>query len=119
MGQQLKDGLGQAWAMVATFVPKLVGFLIVLLIGWLIAKAVSKALGLVLGTVAGYIGRWVDNVLIVVMDTLQAFPAVILALALLSVLGPSLRNVIVVIAVLIPIALVNIMATAAIKVAVK
>src|SRR5437763_11762090 len=59
MGQQLKDGLGQAWAMVATFVPKLVGFLIVLLIGWLIAKAVSKALGLVLGK-AGF-GKLVEK----------------------------------------------------------
>ncbi|MBB4685204.1 hypothetical protein BJY18_002689 [Amycolatopsis jiangsuensis] len=49
MGEQLKDGLGQAWNLVATFVPKLVGFLIILLIGWLIAKAVSKGLGLVLG----------------------------------------------------------------------
>ncbi|HEY3466268.1 MAG TPA: hypothetical protein VGL47_14130, partial [Amycolatopsis sp.] len=48
MGQQLRDGLGQAWALVATFVPKLVGFLIILLIGWLIAKAVSKGLSLVL-----------------------------------------------------------------------
>jgi hypothetical protein len=48
MGQQLKDGLGQAWSLVATFVPKLVGFLIILLIGWLIAKAVSKGLSLVL-----------------------------------------------------------------------
>jgi hypothetical protein len=49
VGEQLKDGLGQAWNLVATFVPKLVGFLIILFIGWLIAKAVSKALGLVLG----------------------------------------------------------------------
>ncbi|QRP44262.1 hypothetical protein [Amycolatopsis sp. FDAARGOS 1241] len=48
MGEQLKGGLGQAWNLVATFVPKLVGFLIILLIGWLIAKAVSKALSLVL-----------------------------------------------------------------------
>jgi len=49
VGEQLKDGLGQAWSLVATFVPKLIGFLIILLIGWLIAKAVEKALGLVLG----------------------------------------------------------------------
>ena len=49
MGEQLKDGLGQAWNLVATFVPKLVGFLIILFIGWLIAKAVAKALELVLG----------------------------------------------------------------------
>jgi hypothetical protein len=49
MGAQLKDGLGQAWNLVATFVPKLIGFLIILLIGWLIAKAVAKAVSLVLG----------------------------------------------------------------------
>jgi len=53
--------------------------------------------GLVIGMVAGYVGGKIDNVLLVVMDTLQAFPAVILALALLAVLGPSLRNVIIVI----------------------
>lgn len=33
MGEQLKDGLDQAWNLVATFVPKLIGFLIILLIG--------------------------------------------------------------------------------------
>lgn len=53
--------------------------------------------GLVLGTIAGYAGGWIDNALLVVTDTLQAFPAVVLALALLALLGPSLRNVIVVI----------------------
>ncbi|MFE0026578.1 hypothetical protein [Amycolatopsis sp. NPDC059021] len=49
MGQQLKDGLGQAWGLVATFVPKLIAFLIILFIGWLIAKGIAKALELVLG----------------------------------------------------------------------
>jgi peptide/nickel transport system permease protein len=63
--------------------------------------AVTAALlaGLVLGVVAGYAGGIIDSVMIVIMDTLQAFPAVILALALLALLGPSLRNVIIVIAV--------------------
>jgi peptide/nickel transport system permease protein len=63
--------------------------------------AVTAALlaGLVVGVVAGYAGGILDSVMIVIMDTLQAFPAVILALALLSLLGPSLRNVIIVIAV--------------------
>jgi peptide/nickel transport system permease protein len=54
-------------------------------------------LGLLLGTIAGYAGGKIDNALIVVFDTLQAFPAVILALAMISLLGPSLRNVIIVI----------------------
>ena len=63
--------------------------------------AVSAALlaGLTLGVAAGYAGGLLDSVIIVIMDSLQAFPAVILALALLSLLGPSLRNVIIVIAV--------------------
>ncbi|WP_436495525.1 mechanosensitive ion channel family protein [Actinokineospora sp. HUAS TT18] len=49
MGAELREGLGAAWSMVATFVPKLLGFLIILLIGWLIAKAVSKGLSMVMG----------------------------------------------------------------------
>ncbi|MGW1678868.1 membrane protein [Saccharopolyspora sp. NPDC002376] len=40
----MRTGLAQAWAAIATFVPKLFMFLIVLLIGWLIAKAISKAI---------------------------------------------------------------------------
>ncbi|MFI9006394.1 hypothetical protein ACIGNX_04050 [Actinosynnema sp. NPDC053489] len=48
MGNQITEGLGQAWAMVATFVPKLLGFLVVLLIGWVIAKALAKAVGFLL-----------------------------------------------------------------------
>jgi hypothetical protein len=42
VGSQITEGLGQAWAMVATFVPKLLGFLLVLVIGWFIAKALAK-----------------------------------------------------------------------------
>jgi hypothetical protein len=48
MFQALIDGLGAAWTSIATFVPKLVGFLVILLIGWLIAKGVSKAVQLLL-----------------------------------------------------------------------
>jgi hypothetical protein len=40
MTQLLKDGLGQAWNLMTTFVPKFVGFLIIVSIGRLIAKAV-------------------------------------------------------------------------------
>src|SRR3954447_14095971 len=55
--------------------------------------------GLILGVVAGYRGGMLDNALIVVMDSLQAFPTVILALVLLALLGSSLQNVIIVITV--------------------
>lgn len=57
----------------------------------------AMVLGLLLGIAAGYLGGKVDNVLVVIFDMLQAFPAVILALALIAVLGPSLPNVIIVI----------------------
>jgi peptide/nickel transport system permease protein len=61
--------------------------------------AVSVALigGVVLGLTAGYLGGVVDNATLVVLDSLQAFPAVILALAILALLGSSLINVIIVI----------------------
>jgi peptide/nickel transport system permease protein len=63
------------------------------------AVTAALVLGLVLGLAAGYLGGRVDNVAIVVMDAAQAFPTVILALALLAVLGASLRNILIVIAI--------------------
>ena len=46
--EQFTDGLGDAWAAVATFLPKLVGFFLILLIGYFIAKAMTKILDRVL-----------------------------------------------------------------------
>jgi peptide/nickel transport system permease protein len=63
------------------------------------AVLAALVLGLIMGVVAGYVGGRVDNAMIVVMDAIQAFPAVILALALLALLGPSLRNLVIVVAV--------------------
>jgi hypothetical protein len=45
---EFRDGLGDAWAAVATFLPKLVGFVLILLIGYFIAKAITKILDRVL-----------------------------------------------------------------------
>ena len=53
---------------------------------------IALLLGLLLGVTAGYVGGRTDKVLLVVMDSIQAFPVVILALALLALLGPSLPN---------------------------
>ena len=61
--------------------------------------AVTIALvgGITLGLLAGYVGGVVDNATVIFMDSMQAFPAVILALAILALLGSSLVNVIIVI----------------------
>jgi len=59
--------------------------------------AVALTTGIFFGLVAGYVGGKVDNVIVVIMDTLQAFPSIMLSLAILALLGPSLVNVIIVI----------------------
>lgn len=59
--------------------------------------AIALTVGTLLGLLAGYIGGWIDNTIVVTMDTLQAFPSIMLSLAILALLGPSLINVIIVI----------------------
>jgi peptide/nickel transport system permease protein len=59
--------------------------------------AIALTAGTILGLIAGYVGGLVDNVIVVIMDTLQAFPSIMLSLAILALLGPSLVNVIIVI----------------------
>ncbi len=58
----------------------------------------APVLGLLIGTVAGYYGGWVDTVLMRVTDIFLAFPRLILALALVAVLGPGVQNAVLAIA---------------------
>ena len=55
----------------------------------------STSLGLVLGVVSAYRGGWTDLIIQRIIDMLMAFPAVILALAIVSVFGQSVQNLIV------------------------
>jgi peptide/nickel transport system permease protein len=71
----------------------LAGARISLLVG-LIVVGVSSSAGLLLGSVAGYFGGVVDDVISRVADVLLAFPGILLAIALVAVLGPSLVNVV-------------------------
>jgi peptide/nickel transport system permease protein len=57
------------------------------------------AVGLVLGLLAGYFGGWLDIVISRVGDIQLGFPSVLLAILLAGVLGPSMTNVILVLAV--------------------
>lgn len=54
--------------------------------------------GLLIGTIAGYFGGWVDTILMRITDIFLAFPKLILALALVAVLGPGMENAVLAIA---------------------
>jgi peptide/nickel transport system permease protein len=58
----------------------------------LISVGISLLAGVTIGLVAGYYGRFVDDALMRAMDVLFAFPAVLLAIAILAVLGPGVTN---------------------------
>jgi peptide/nickel transport system permease protein len=60
--------------------------------------AISASVGTLLGAVAGYYGGLLDEVISRVIDILLAFPGLLLAIALVAVLGPNLRNVLVALA---------------------
>jgi peptide/nickel transport system permease protein len=75
------------------------GTRIALIIGFS-ASLVALFLGVPLGLLAGYMGGTFDRLLSLLMDSLYAFPGLILAIAITAVLGPSVLNVIVAIAVL-------------------
>jgi peptide/nickel transport system permease protein len=57
-----------------------------------IAVSIALACGVSLGLFAGYAGGAVDDVLSRVIDAMLAFPGILLAIAITSALGPSLRN---------------------------
>ena len=57
-----------------------------------IAVGISLAAGVLLGLVAGFYGRWIDDAIMRVTDMLFAFPAILLAIAILAVLGPGIAN---------------------------
>jgi ABC-type dipeptide/oligopeptide/nickel transport system permease subunit len=55
--------------------------------------------GTLLGSVAGYAGGWLDNIIMRLMDVLLAFPALLLAIAIVSVLGRGIENALLAIAI--------------------
>lgn len=65
-----------------------------LVIGFL-AVGIGLIVGMPLGAVSGYYGGWVDMVVQRIADILLSFPSILMALALVAVLGVGLRNVII------------------------
>jgi peptide/nickel transport system permease protein len=75
------------------FARVLVGARVSLLVG-LVVVGVSSTIGIALGSVAGYFGGAIDEAISRVIDILLAFPGLLLAIALVAVLGPNLTNVV-------------------------
>lgn len=61
----------------------------------ILSMIISSVFGTTLGLIAGYYGKWIDVLIMRIMDTFMAFPAILLALLIMSVLGPSLANAII------------------------
>ena len=63
----------------------------------LVSISISGIIGLVLGMLAGYGPKWLDGLLIVIFDTVRSFPTIMFALAVVTLVGPSLNTVILVV----------------------
>lgn len=64
-----------------------------------LSVTLGMMVGIVLGLLAGYYGRWVDMLIMRGSDVLFAFPGMLLAIAVVAILGPGLNNVIIAVAV--------------------
>jgi peptide/nickel transport system permease protein len=66
----------------------------------LVAVSIYAAIGIVLGAVSGFYGSWVDSVIMRFADIVLSFPSLIIIITIVSILGPSIYNVMVVIGLL-------------------
>jgi len=72
----------------------LYGARVSLTVAWSVVL-VSATIGLVVGSLAGYNGGWLEMTLMRIVDMFYAFPSFLVALALVAMLGPALRNLII------------------------
>lgn len=59
----------------------------------------AMSAGLTLGLIAGYGPKWLDNILLLVFDAIRSFPVIVFGLAVVTLIGPSLYTVILVVAI--------------------
>lgn len=65
----------------------------------IVVVAIGASGGIVLGLLSGFAPRWLDTIIMRVMDIILAFPSLLLALVLVAILGPSLTNAMIAIAI--------------------
>ncbi|MDY5021695.1 MAG: ABC transporter permease [Blautia sp.] len=59
----------------------------------LVSVSIATAAGVLLGVLAGYFGKWADSLISRILEVMFAFPEVLLALLIMSILGSSLNNI--------------------------
>lgn len=65
----------------------------------IVVVTVAASGGILIGLVSGFAPRWLDSIIMRVMDVILAFPSLLLALVLVAILGPSLTNAMIAIAI--------------------
>jgi peptide/nickel transport system permease protein len=64
------------------------------------ATAMQLLIGVTLGCISGYYGKWIDNIIMRVVDTVMCFPFFVIAISIAALIGPSALNVILIIGLL-------------------
>ena len=64
-----------------------------------VSVSLAIIVGAIVGATAGYLGGWVDTIMMRLMDIMLAFPALLLAIAIVTILGPGLLNMLYAIAI--------------------
>ncbi len=65
----------------------------------IVGTAAGVVCGTIVGLISGFFGGWVDTLVMRVIDIMYSFPGIVLAILLISVLGPSIFNLILVLAI--------------------
>lgn len=63
----------------------------------LVSISIALVIGLMLGLLAGYGPRWLDNSIVLFFDTIRSFPIIMFALAVVTIVGPSIQTVMLVV----------------------
>jgi peptide/nickel transport system permease protein len=61
----------------------------------ILSVAVATLFGVLIGAVSGYFGGWIDTIVMRLMDAVMSFPAILLAIGIMAVLGGNLNNVVI------------------------
>jgi ABC-type dipeptide/oligopeptide/nickel transport system permease subunit len=64
----------------------------------IISTGISVLIGIIIGSISAYYGGFLDQILVVVMDVMWAFPTILLSLIIVAIIGASLNSVIIAIA---------------------